>query len=89
MLNCHSVPQAKRKHCKNHGKIGFQDLAKQISTKWRNLSPDQMKEYTTLAGIAKMQYIADKDEYYRMKGRLMYIDQPLSDEAYTPFLIHI
>mmetsp|Transcript_28017 Transcript_28017/g.51027 ORF Transcript_28017/g.51027 Transcript_28017/m.51027 type:complete len:431 (-) Transcript_28017:179-1471(-) len=83
LLNRHSmwVPQAKRKHCKTHGKIGFQDLAKQISTKWRNLSPDQMKEYTTLAGIAKKQYMADKDEYYRTKGRLMYVDQPLSDEA--------
>eukprot|EP00978_Attheya_sp_CCMP212_P039990 scaffold213546_cov35-Attheya_sp.AAC.1 len=75
------VPQAKRKHCKTHGKIGFQDLAKHISTKWRNLSPDQMKEYTTLAGIAKKLYMVDKEEYYRMKGRLMYVDQPLSAEA--------
>jgi hypothetical protein len=83
LLNRHSmwVPQAKRKHCKTHGKIGFQDLAKQISTKWRNLSPDQMKEYTALAGIAKKQYLADKDEYYRTKGRLTYADHPLTDEA--------
>jgi hypothetical protein len=83
LLNRHSmwVPQAKRKHCKTHGKIGFRDMAKQISTKWRNLSPDQMKEYTALAGIAKKQYMADKDEYNRTKGRLTYVDHPLTDEA--------
>eukprot|EP00978_Attheya_sp_CCMP212_P020884 scaffold60347_cov49-Attheya_sp.AAC.1 len=83
LLNRHSmwVPQAKRKHCKTHGKISFQDLAKQISTKWRTLSPDQMKEYTTLADIAKKQYMAHKDQYCRMKGRLIYVDQPSSDEA--------
>jgi hypothetical protein len=83
LLNRHSMwePQAKRKHCKTHGKISFQDLAKQLSTKWRTLSPDQMKEYTSLAGIAKKQYLAHKDQYYRTKGRLIYVDQPLSDEA--------
>eukprot|EP00978_Attheya_sp_CCMP212_P028683 scaffold99754_cov58-Attheya_sp.AAC.2 len=83
LLNRHSMgaPKLKRKHCKTHGKISFRDLATQISTKWRNLSLDQMKEYTTLAGIAKKQYMAEKDEYYMTKGRLTYVDQPLSDEA--------
>lgn len=46
----------KKKNGKGHGKIGFCDLAKVISTKWRVVTPDQMVHYASLANADKMRY---------------------------------
>lgn len=53
-----------------HGKIGFADLAKTISAKWRAISADQMFFYANLANHDKIRYRSEV-EVYKAQERAM------------------
>lgn len=53
-----------------HGKIGFADMAKVISKKWRTVSQAELLYYSTLANEDKMRYIREKEEYNRKKREM-------------------
>lgn len=41
---------------KPHGKIGFEDLTKQIAKRWKNIDPERHLHYDKLAKQAKVRY---------------------------------
>lgn len=43
-----------------HGKIGFQDLARQISASWKNLSDEERSKYIESARADKERYLEEK-----------------------------
>lgn len=49
--------QTKRKHRKTHGKIGFAEMARIISNKWKGLSEADKKPFMELAEVEKKKYI--------------------------------
>lgn len=52
-----------------HGKIGFADLAKTISAKWRAITVDQMVHYAGLANADKMRYQHQMQAYKEQQRR--------------------
>ncbi len=58
---------SRRKHRKTHGRIGFADLAKHISQKWRSLKKDDMYIYENEAKIRKKAYDKEVRHYKKMK----------------------
>lgn len=48
---------------KAHGKIGFADLGKAVSTKWRTITADQMVHYASLANADKIRYQNEMVEF--------------------------
>jgi hypothetical protein len=51
--------RSKRLHRRTHGRISFQDLARQIGQRWKTLPADRMDEYKRLAEIDMRRYKED------------------------------
>ena len=51
------------RHVKTHGKIGFQDLAKRIASRWKALPPDELAEYKRLAEMDAKRYKEDMEKF--------------------------
>ena len=49
--------QTKRKHRKTHGKVGFAQMAKEISTKWKALDKCERKVFEDQASAEKERYV--------------------------------
>lgn len=60
--------QARRKHKKTHGKIGFQDMAKKIAVEWRKLSADKKRAYEEDAETRKESYVKAMREFRRKES---------------------
>jgi len=48
-----------------HRKISFEELARSISQKWKNIDPERLKKYQTLAQQDKDRYNREKEKYFR------------------------
>ena len=48
-----------------HRKISFEELARSISQKWKNIDPERLKQYQTLAQQDKDRYTREKEKYFR------------------------
>jgi hypothetical protein len=55
--------QSKRKHRKTHGKIGFTDMARQISQKWKDLEEELRRPFIEQAKKEKEKYMVAKDAW--------------------------
>jgi len=55
--------QAKRKHRKTHGKIGFADMARTISSKWKSMDPEEKKPFEVQAATEKQKYLIALEEW--------------------------
>jgi len=58
----------KRKRASPHGKIGFENLAKTIGKRWRELDPDDLTYYKVKAGVDMKRY-KDETEKFMAKQR--------------------
>jgi HMG (high mobility group) box len=61
--------QAKRKHRKTHGKIGFEEMAKSVGQKWKNLDEASRSIFEREAAIEKEKYNEAMGEYSKMKRK--------------------
>jgi HMG (high mobility group) box len=59
--------QAKRKHRKTHGKIGFEEMAKNVGQKWKDLDEETKSSFEREAAIEKDKYNRAMEEYNRKK----------------------
>jgi hypothetical protein len=55
--------QSKRKHRKTHGKVGFADMARMISLKWKDLSDDRKQPFIERAEKEKQKYLEEVEEW--------------------------
>eukprot|EP00591_Stephanopyxis_turris_P016210 CAMPEP_0195540604 /NCGR_PEP_ID=MMETSP0794_2-20130614/50657_1 /TAXON_ID=515487 /ORGANISM="Stephanopyxis turris, Strain CCMP 815" /LENGTH=205 /DNA_ID=CAMNT_0040674673 /DNA_START=442 /DNA_END=1059 /DNA_ORIENTATION=+ len=51
-----NAPKRRRVHRKTHGKIGFADLAKHVSNKWKELKSDARAPFETLSADDMVRY---------------------------------
>lgn len=58
-INPAGPDRSKRLHRRTHGRISFQDLARQIGQRWKALPADRMDEYKRLAEIDMKRYKED------------------------------
>lgn len=54
---------SKRKHRKTHGKIGFADMARAISLKWKKLDPEARRPFEEQAKVERARYTKAINEY--------------------------
>jgi len=64
-----SSPADTRQGKKKHGKIGFEDLARVIGSRWREIGPEDKAYYQGLAAKEQARYAAEKDVYRQKKDR--------------------
>jgi hypothetical protein len=55
----------KRKHCKTHGKIGFEELARTIALQWKMLDQETKALFESVAAADKVRYKKEFDEWYK------------------------
>ena len=55
--------QAKRKHRKTHGKIGFAEMARRISSKWKSMDSEQKETFERQAANEKKKYLKALEEW--------------------------
>lgn len=60
-------PNGTKKRSKPHGKITFENLAKIIGKRWKNLSPNGLQEYQKLAENDTFRYRQEMYEYHHNK----------------------
>jgi hypothetical protein len=60
--------RAKRAHRKVHGKIGLVDLAREVSKRWKELSPEKRKVYEDLAAEDRKRHKEVMAEYQERKA---------------------
>eukprot|EP01083_Nonionella_stella_P117122 348645_1 len=60
------VDPKKRPHRKTHGKIGFAELARKISARWNEITPEMKKPYVSLALKEKLIYYRKVNELENM-----------------------
>lgn len=65
----HITPQRKKRRRKPHRKIGFEDMAKQISQKWKTVDKESWERYEVLAKQEKARYEKEKAIYLRLKRK--------------------
>lgn len=65
----------------SHGKIGFKDLAKVISARWKAVTVDQMVHYATLANRDKLRYRDQMFEYKQLQIEHHRQAQALEEQA--------
>lgn len=59
-----TLPAAQRKNnSRGHGKIGFQDLAKVIGAKWREVDPEVKGSYEKIAAEGRKTYLENMKEW--------------------------
>ena len=61
--------KSKRKHRKSHGKVGFADMARIISQKWKTLDPALKKQLQDQAAKNKAEYLAAVKEFRSKKNK--------------------
>jgi len=67
-----------------HGKIGFLDLARKISTAWKNLSDQERSHYIEIARVDKKRYLQEKEAWKSSVAELERIhssDEPLPTKS--------
>ena len=74
--------RAKRAHRKVHGKIGLVDLARQVSQRWKALSPEKRKHYQDLAEKDRQRHKKVMAEYQERKAaeNMLSISSPAEAE---------
>jgi hypothetical protein len=60
--------RSKRAHRKVHGKIGLVQLARTVSKRWKDLSPEKKQQYKDLAGKDKERHRKVMTEYQNRKA---------------------
>mmetsp|Transcript_29490 Transcript_29490/g.81037 ORF Transcript_29490/g.81037 Transcript_29490/m.81037 type:complete len:295 (-) Transcript_29490:244-1128(-) len=55
-----TLPAKKKKPQNSHGKIGFADLARTISSRWKKLTPVERSPYASLAQMDSLRYKKEK-----------------------------
>ncbi|GAX12414.1 hypothetical protein FisN_2Hh245 [Fistulifera solaris] len=61
---------AKRRHRREHGVIGFTELAKMLGTKWKELDPESKEMFQRRADVEKIRYEKAVSLYKAEKGEL-------------------
>mmetsp|Transcript_35709 Transcript_35709/g.72448 ORF Transcript_35709/g.72448 Transcript_35709/m.72448 type:complete len:335 (+) Transcript_35709:3253-4257(+) len=61
--------QLKRTHRKTHGKIGFADLARLISSRWKSLDDETRRPYEEQAKVERARYQEELNKYRERKER--------------------
>lgn len=61
--------QLKRTHRKTHGKIGFADLARLISSRWKSLDDETRRPYQDQAKVERARYQEELGKYRERKER--------------------
>jgi hypothetical protein len=59
-----------RRHRKTHGKIGFQDLAKMIASKWRALETENRVHFDCRAAVEKQRYTKEMEKWNKEKKNI-------------------
>jgi len=65
----HITSPRKKRRRKPHRKIGFEDMAKQISQKWKKVDKESWERYEALAKQEKVRYEKEKAIYLRLKRK--------------------
>ncbi|GAX24969.1 hypothetical protein FisN_2Lh245 [Fistulifera solaris] len=76
---------AKRRHRREHGVIGFTELAKMLGTKWKELDPDSKEMFQRRADVEKIRYEKAVSLYKAEKGELLKDSTLKETEAARPF----
>lgn len=52
-----------------HGKIGFQDLAKVIGAKWKQIAPEEKERYESIAAVRRQEYLHRMKEWKKTQKK--------------------
>jgi hypothetical protein len=75
---------SKRRHRREHGVIGFTELAKMLGTKWKELDADSKEMFQKRADVEKVRYEKAVSLYKAEKGELSKEDSKPKETEATP-----
>ena len=77
-----SLPVTKsKKGSKSNGRIGFSEMAKVISLRWKTISTEQMIHYATLANRDKLRYRQAMEDYKNHQKQLRSYTHAVTESA--------
>jgi hypothetical protein len=72
----------KRKHRRTHGKVGFADMAKIISEKWKSMTRQERLPYEMEASQEKQRYLRELERWKSTPKRLLVLQQQLEQQQH-------
>jgi len=75
--------QSKRKHRKTHGKIGFAEMARLISEKWKTLGESKRQSFVDQAKVEKERYDKELFEWKQKTTALVEEEQDFGESVST------
>lgn len=78
----------KRRKKRPHRIISFQDMAKIIADRWKNVEPERLQEYEARAETDKQRYLKDRQDYQQkiFDERIGLLELTVSDETRKQYL---
>uniref|UniRef100_A0A7S2Y3L5 HMG box domain-containing protein n=1 Tax=Entomoneis paludosa TaxID=265537 RepID=A0A7S2Y3L5_9STRA len=70
--------QGRKKPRNSHGKMGFAEMARNVSAKWKKITPEEKKEYDELAKLDTIRYRKEMAIWKRTQSNLEFAQQQVA-----------